>query len=159
MRVDRGKMDIDDGDTFETGGLVIRILGLDTPEIKHPEHGFYQDQPFGREATIKAVALFDSAAVIEYLPHQSDRYGRMLAHVFVDGELFPVKMIEAGLAYETVSFYGDNGFPDLAALISEAALRAGDPPFQNPNEWRKGNRNGPRKSLVRIIKDMLKWFD
>ncbi len=154
----RKKMKINDGDTFETRGVVIRILGLDTPELRRPKHGFRQGQPYGRQATARAVAIFDSAAVIEYVPGTKDRYGRTLAHVFVDGELFAVKMIEAGLAYETVSQYGDNGFPDLAVLITGAARKAGTPPFQNPYEWRRQHRVQPGESVAGILKKLLDWI-
>lgn len=147
VRVERGEMSIYDGDTFETGGMAIRILGMDTPEIRNPRHGFYVDQPFGRDARAKAIGIFDSADVIEYVPYQPDRYGRMLAHVFVDGELFAVKMIEAGLAYETVTFYGDNGFSDLAEEILRAADMAGKPSFREPYHWRNANRREPPPSF------------
>ena len=96
VRVERGGMVVDDGDTFSYHGVTVRILGIDTPEITHPEHGFHEDQPYGREATAKAVELFHSAAVIEYVADTLDQYGRTLAQVFVDGESFAVKMIEAG---------------------------------------------------------------
>ncbi len=140
VRLRRSQIQVDDGDTFSAGQLNIRILGIDTPEITHPEHGFLKDQPYGREATRYAGKLLDQAEVIEYLPFREDSYGRLLAHVFVDGELFGVKMIEAGLAYETVSFYGDNGFPDLVHLIQRAAQQAGKPPFMEPYKWRQIHR-------------------
>ena len=140
VRLRRSQIQVDDGDTFSAGQLNIRILGIDTPEITHPEHGFLKDQPYGREATRYAGKLLDQAEVIEYLPFREDSYGRLLAHVFVDGELFGVKMIEAGLAYETVSFYGDNGFPDLVHLIQRTAQRAGKPPFMEPYKWRQIHR-------------------
>lgn len=140
VRLQRSRIQVDDGDTFSVGRLNIRILGIDTPEIAHPEHGFFKDQPYGREATRYAGKILDEADVIEYMPFREDSYGRLLAHVFVDGQLFGVKMIEAGLAYETVSFYGDNGFPDLARLIQRAAQRAGKPPFMEPHKWRQINR-------------------
>jgi endonuclease YncB( thermonuclease family) len=143
VHVERSRIKIDDGDTIEIGQLVIRILGLDTPEIRNPEHGFYEDQPYGREAMARAVELFGAAQVIEYVADSLDSYGRTLAHVFLDGECFAVKMIEARLAYESVSFYGDNGFPDLAELILAAADKAGRPPFQEPYIWRRENRRNP----------------
>jgi len=141
--VERRGMQIDDGDTFVYDGVTVRILGIDTPEIMHPEHGFYEDQPYGHEATDKATEIFDSASVIEYVADSLDPYGRTLAQVFVDGESFAVKMIEAGMAYESVSFYGDNGFPDIAALILAAAEKAGTPPFQEPHIWRREHRREP----------------
>jgi endonuclease YncB( thermonuclease family) len=139
VRLRRSQIQVDDGDTFSVGRLNIRILGIDTPEIAHPEHGFLKGQPYGREAARYAGKLLDQAEVIEYLPFREDSYGRLLAHVFVDGELFGVKMIEALLAYETVSFYGDNGFPDLARLIQRAAQH-GKPPFMEPHKWRQIHR-------------------
>ncbi len=159
VRVERKRIKIDDGDTFKARSVVIRILGLDTPEIKHPRHGFHQDQPYGRQAFARAVALFDSAAVIEYVPAGLDRYERRLAHVFVDGELFAVKMIEAGLAWETVSHYGDNGFPDLAELILAAAEQAGTPAFQNPQQWRKQHRAKRGESMTGVLKKILDWIN
>ena len=141
VQLRRSQIEVDDGDTFSAGRLNVRILGIDTPEIAHPEHGFSRGQPHGREAAEYAVKLFDRAGVIEYVPFREDRYGRLLAHVFVDGELFGVKMIEAHLAYETVSFYGDNGFPDLAQLIQRSAQRAGKPPFMEPHRWRQIHRS------------------
>ena len=139
--VKRCQLHVDDGDTFTVGRQKIRILGIDTPEISNPEHGFFKDQPYGRQAKNKAEEIFSSARVIEYVPFRHDSYGRLLAHVFVDGELFAVKMIEARLAYETVSHYGDNGFPDLARRIQRAAEKAGRPPFMEPYRWRRINRN------------------
>ena len=157
VRVERRRIKIDDGDTFRVRGTVIRILGLDTPEIKHPRHGYPKDQPYGPQAAARAVALFDSAAVIEYVPAGLDRYKRRLAHVFLDGELFAAKMIDSGLAYETVSFYGDNGFPDLAELILEHAERAGPPPFQNPYQWRKEHRGEADDSVTGVLKKIIDW--
>ena len=51
-----------------------------------------------------------------------------------------VDMIREGLAYETVSHYGDNGFPTLAGQLLHAAEEAGEPPFQPPYIWRRENR-------------------
>jgi len=130
----------DDGDTFSFSGTTIRILGIDTPEIAHPEHGFPVGQPMGVEAAARAEELLRGAERITYLPYQSDPYDRLLAHVFIDGELLGVKLIEEGLAYETVSHYGDNGFPEIAAQILEAAKNAPEPSFQPPYIWRRENR-------------------
>ena len=58
----------------------------------------------------------------------------------MDGELLAVKLIGCGLAYETVSWYGDNGFPDLAREILEASYQAPKPKFQKPYQWRKKNQ-------------------
>jgi len=127
----------DDGDTFYYKDVIIRILGIDAPEIIHKEHGLFQDQPYGRKAAAMTIDILRKAKVIEYLPFQNDKYGRLLAHVFVDGELLSIHLIRAGLAYETISHYGDNGFPDLAERILKAAHESPRPPFEMPYKWRR----------------------
>jgi len=140
VRVDKAGVKIEDGDTFEAGGQQIRVLGLDAPEIAHPRMGWREGQPYGEAARKRAGDLFAAARVIEYLPYEKDRYGRLLAHVFLDGRLFAAAMIEEHLGWETIGTYGDNGFPDLAELILKAAGRAGDPPFMEPYRWRRLQR-------------------
>ncbi len=143
--MEKGKISPDDGDSFMYGDAAIRVLGMDTPEIKHEEHGFFEDQPFGREASAMAEKLFNEAQTVEYIPCSRDKYGRTLAHVFLDGELLAVKMIRLGLAYETVSFYGDNGYPELAEQILKAAREGPEPAFEPPYKWRKKQRKSPQK--------------
>lgn len=137
FRMDRSAIRPDDGDTFYYKNVIIRILGIDAPEIIHKEHGIFEDQPYGRKAAAMTIGILRKARVIECLPFQNDKYGRLLAHVFVDGELLSVRLIRAGLAYESVSYYGDNGFPDLAERILKAARESPRPPFQVPYRWRR----------------------
>jgi endonuclease YncB( thermonuclease family) len=77
------------------------------------------------------------ADVLEWVPDGVDTYGRRLAHVLVDGRLLSVRLVEMGLAYENVSYFGDNGFPDLAQQILEASRRTPRPPFEPPHRWRR----------------------
>jgi micrococcal nuclease len=128
---------LDDGDTFFYKDLTIRILGIDAPEIIHETHGIYEDQPYGRQAAKLTAQILRKAKKVEYLPYQPDAYGRLLAHVFIDGELLSVHLIKAGLAYETVSYYGDNGFPRLAERIVHAAKESPRPLFESPFIWRR----------------------
>lgn len=131
----------DDGDTFYVNGKPIRILGIDTPETRSPEVGIFVDQPFGPAAAESTKALISRARLVEIIPDGRDNYGRRLAHVLIDGDLLAVKLIEMGLAYENVSFFGDNGFPDLADIILKASLDAPKPSFQKPHIWRKKNQS------------------
>lgn len=127
----------DDGDSFYCGDKYIRILGLDTPEIAHPEHGIFQDQEYGKEALGLTNKLLDEAERVTIFEDKKDKYGRTLAHVLVDGELLAVKLIKAGLGYETISFYGDNGFSEFAKQIKDAAETSSKPKFEEPHLWRK----------------------
>jgi endonuclease YncB( thermonuclease family) len=127
----------DDGDTFIVKDTAIRILGIDTPEVKNPAVGIFEDQPYGREAADSTRAMLLRAHVVELAYDGRDIYHRRLAHVFVDGELLGVKLIGYGLAYENVRHFGDNGFPDLADRIIRAADQAPKPAFEPPHIWRK----------------------
>jgi endonuclease YncB( thermonuclease family) len=135
--LDVGRIQFDDGDTFLLDGDPVRILGMDTPETSSPSVGIMEDQPYGRAAAESTRALMMRADLLEWVPDGEDYYGRRLAHVLVDGELLAVKIIEMGLAYETVSYFGDNGYPDLADLILQASLAAPKPQFEPPYRWRK----------------------
>jgi endonuclease YncB( thermonuclease family) len=135
--LDIRRVQFDDGDTFLLDEKPIRILGIDAPETKSPAVGIFEDQPYGRAAAESTKALMNRARLLEWVPDGEDYYGRRLAHVLVDGELLGVKLIEMGLAYETVSYFGDNGFPDLASRILDASLDTPKPPFEPPYKWRK----------------------
>ena len=138
--IDKSELEVEDGDTFFLGGETIRVLGIDTPEIAHPDFGMPEDQPYGQAATESTRVWIERGNVLEYVPDGRDKYGRRLAHVFIDGELLAVRLVNAGLAYETVSFYGDNGFPDLAQLILEASQTAPKPEFEEPYKWKRKQR-------------------
>lgn len=130
----------DDGDTFFIKGKPIRVLGIDTPEIAHPSLGIQEGQPFGTAAAESTRVLMTRARRIEYVSAGRDRYRRTLAHVFVDGELLAVRLIRMGLAYETVTYYGDNGFPDLAQRILDASRNSPKPEFEAPYKWKRRQR-------------------
>jgi endonuclease YncB( thermonuclease family) len=131
------RIEFDDGDTFLVDGKPIRFLGIDTPEVAEPDVGIFEDQPFGRAAADSTRAWILRAGVVEIATDGLDRYRRRLAHIFVDGELVAEKLLANGLAYENVSHFGDNGFPELADRILRAAQAGPKPPFEEPYKWRK----------------------
>jgi micrococcal nuclease len=135
--VDVSRIEFDDGDTFRYRDEPVRVLGIDTPEVAEPDVGIFQDQPYGRAAADSTRSLIVRARTVEIAYDGRDMYHRRLAHVFVDGELLAVRLLEMGLAYENVSHFGDNGFPELADRILEAAKSAPKPPFEPPYQWRR----------------------
>ena len=130
----------DDGDTFEIKGKPIRVLGIDTPEIAHPDLGVNEAQPFGPEAAESRRVWLTRARTIEVVYDGRDMYDRRLAHVFVDRELLACRLIRHALAYETVSHYGDSGFPDLAQRILDTSRSSPKPAFEPPYQWKKKHR-------------------
>jgi endonuclease YncB( thermonuclease family) len=137
VTVDVAHVRFDDGDTFFVDGDPIRVLGIDTPEIADSSVGIFEDQPFGPAAAESTEAWIRRARVVEIATDGRDRYQRRLAHVFLDGDLLAERLLGAGLAYETVSHYGDNGFPDLADRILRAAHASPKPHFEEPYRWRR----------------------
>ena len=65
-----------------------------------------------------------------------DPYGRTLGYLFLNGTNYSLLVIDAGLAEESVSRYGDNGFPKEAAEVLAAAKAQGPPPFESPGAFR-----------------------
>src|SRR5262245_52658262 len=132
----------DDGDTivirWPNGDVeTVRILGIDTPETRHVEHDIPFDQAFGPEAQAFAAGVFAAAKDVELLRAKDlDPFGRTLAYVFVNGANYSLLVIAARLAEESVTRYGDNGFPKEAAEVLEAAKAAGPVPFEPPGIYR-----------------------
>lgn len=133
---------VDDGDTIQIrwpGGDVeiVRLLGIDTPETRHVEHDIPFEQPFGIEAQGFARGAFAAATQIEVLRAKTlDPYGRTLGYAFVNGVNYSLLVIAARLAEESVTRYGDNGFPKEAAEVLAAAKAAGPLPFEPPGAYR-----------------------
>lgn len=136
-------IDVSDGDTVvinwpDGDRERVRILGIDTPEVAHPQYGQFLDQPFGPEAAAFAAGVFAAAVEVELLrAAETDGYGRTLGYLFVNDRNFSVLVVAAGLAVETVTHYGDNGLPAEAAAVLAAARDAGPVPFEEPYRFRK----------------------
>ena len=90
---------VTDGDTVKVTGndvkMTIRLVGIDAPETskKKNEPG----QPFSRKSTKYLASLVLNKSV-EVKSYGTDRYGRTLGVVFVDGKDMNLEMVKAGLA-------------------------------------------------------------
>ena len=93
-----------DGDTLLLeGGFRVRLLGVNTPETKHPDRAA---EPFGPEAYEFTRALVHQRTVtLEFDRERLDNYRRILAYVFLDdGSLLNQRLIETGHSPAVVSF-------------------------------------------------------
>jgi len=93
-----------DGDTIVLdNGETVRLIGVDAPEIHHPE---IPVQRFGEEAT-EFLRRFAEGfeCTLEYEPNNiRDQYGRLLAYVFVGDRLANAEIIRRGYAYAYTRF-------------------------------------------------------
>jgi len=148
--VDPARIQADDGDTvvvrWSKDDLeTVRILGIDTPETRHVEHDLPYAQPFGPEARGFAQGAFAAATQVALLRASTlDPYGRTLGYLFLNSRNYSVLAVQARLAAESVSFYGDNGLPKEAAEVLAAANAAGPLPFEPPHIFRARMRDVSR---------------
>lgn len=138
-----------DGDTakftFTNGDVYsVRFLAIDTPESVHPTK---KVEPFGKEASEYTCNKLTRAKKIELeydkKAGQKDKYGRLLAWVFVDDNLLQVNLIREGLA-EVAYVYDDYKYASLLK-DEEAVAKA----------FKKG-KWGEEKPLVETKKEKTK---
>lgn len=91
-----------DGDTIELAdGRLVRYIGIDAPEVRRREqdHWVVNPEPFGLEATTANKQLVEGRTVrLEYDVETHDEYGRLLAYVYVNGQMINAKLLEDGYA-------------------------------------------------------------
>jgi micrococcal nuclease len=92
--------EVTDGDTFHANYLGreerIRLIGVNTPEV--PWYGG-KGECYGVEAGLYARSRLDGQRVrLEFDQDLRDRYGRILAYVYVGDELFNLTLVSLGYA-------------------------------------------------------------
>jgi micrococcal nuclease len=94
-----------DGDTIViSGGEKVRYAGLDTPESRHPDKLPEYCGHAAFEANRRLVV--GKTVRLEFDERRRDKYGRLLAYVYVDGLFVNAELIRQG--YARVSTYKDN---------------------------------------------------
>lgn len=85
-----------DGDTLLLDDRTrVRLLGVDTPETKRPD---WPVEPFGPEAHDFTSAHVEGRKVrLEFDKERHDKYGRILAYVYLDDWFLNEELIRAGL--------------------------------------------------------------
>jgi len=86
-----------DGDTLVLANQArVRLIGADTPETVKPG---WPVEPYGPEATeFTRKFVADGDVRLEFDGRRKDKYGRFLAHVWVDDRMLEEELIRAGLA-------------------------------------------------------------
>lgn len=87
-----------DGDTIELlGGERVRYIGIDTPEIKHRNAEVRKMAKIAKKINRRLVGRKE--VILEYDVEKRDKYGRLLAYVFLeDGTFVNAKLIRRGYA-------------------------------------------------------------
>ncbi|MEX0921116.1 MAG: thermonuclease family protein [Candidatus Pacearchaeota archaeon] len=79
-----------DGDTIESNGTSIRLLGINSPE---------RGEPYFNEAkNFLEELIFNETIQLEFVGQKQDKYYRSLGYLHYKGENINIKMVENGLA-------------------------------------------------------------
>ena len=109
-----------DGDTIIIeGGYHVRYIGIDTPEI------YPQVEAFGLEAWQANRELVEGKTVrLERDVSETDKYGRLLRYVWVDGTMVNAELVRRGLA-EAKAYPPDTKYRSYLEQVEAEARRAG----------------------------------
>jgi len=88
-----------DGDTIVlNNGEKVKLIGVDTPETKHPQKPV---EYYGKEATAFTNKMVGGKVVkLKYDMQKRDKYGRLLAYVYLmDGTFLNAEIIKQGYGH------------------------------------------------------------
>lgn len=125
-----GPANVIDGDTFQIADKRIRLWGIDAPE---------RAQPLGQVATERLRWLVSDAVVTCY-PHDTDKYGRVVAKCSVANRDLGLSMVSAGLALDYTRYSrGYYRYAQEAAKAERLGIWAGA--FETPENYRRAHKN------------------
>ncbi|MBR9702101.1 hypothetical protein GOV13_04220 [Candidatus Pacearchaeota archaeon] len=132
-----------DGDTLDlTTGQRVRLKGINTPE---------KSMPYYAEAKDYLIILMQNKT-IQVQSYGTDKYGRILAHIFIDDESINREILERGFAtlyyYEHDSHYEELMKAEEFARLNEKGLWEKSPD-ENCIELIQLKTDEPEKLIVR----------
>ncbi|HET6369826.1 MAG TPA: thermonuclease family protein, partial [Nitrospiria bacterium] len=115
-----------DGDTvILTDGEHLRYIGIDAPEIRRKVNGrwIYLPEPLAEEAKVHNERLvIGKTLTLEFDRERKDRYGRLLAYVYVNDLFINAELIREG--YARLLVYPPNTrHADLFLRLEREAMR------------------------------------
>lgn len=116
-----------DGDTLQVNingkKETIRLLLVDTPETVHPSKPI---QPFGLEASqFMKERLSGKQVKVELDINERDKYGRLLAYIYVNNEMVNKQLLEKGLARVAYVFEPNTKYVDEFYQVQKTAQKQG----------------------------------
>ncbi|MEG0936010.1 MAG: thermonuclease family protein [Clostridia bacterium] len=117
-----------DGDTVEVNladgrALRVRLLGINAPEVAHKQDGSAAE-PYGdaARAALRKLLPVGKEVLLEYDADRTDKYGRELCYIWLDGLSVNLYLIEQGCARSL--FFRENTRRKAEFERAEAAARA-----------------------------------
>jgi micrococcal nuclease len=100
----------------------VRLLLIDTPESVHPTKPI---QPFGLEASdyVKKLLPKGKEIELELDVRERDKYGRLLAYVWVDGKMLNEWLLAQGYARVAYVFEPNTKYVDRFRTVQDEAMK------------------------------------
>jgi len=133
-----GRVTVVDGDTIEIHGKRIRLHGIDAPESG--QSCLNEDGNAYRCGQISAnqMAAYVSGKTVTCHLKDNDRYGRLVAACFVNGQDINERLVSEGWALAYTQYSRDYIGAEKAAKRDNLGVWRGQ--FVEPWKWRKGAR-------------------
>jgi micrococcal nuclease len=117
--IDGDTLDIDAPDG-EKAATRIRLIGVDTPETKHPTTGVMYYGPQASEYARQLAGGQRVTVLLDTVSAERDRYGRLLAYVALpDGRTLNEELIRTGHGYADLRF-SHTRFDNFVSLMDTA---------------------------------------
>lgn len=90
-----------DGDTikinYQGNEETVRMIGIDTPESVHPDNS--KNTEAGRKASNYTKERLDGKTIkLEFDVAERDKYGRLLAYVWINDKMYNMELLENNMA-------------------------------------------------------------
>lgn len=129
-----GDLRVYDGDTLEVGPLILRLHGIDAPELAQdcarPDGGAW---PCGKAASDRLVDLL-ADAVLTCDALDRDAYGRIVARCATDGVDIGSTLVAEGLAWAFIEY--SNDYAELEAATRQTGAGIWQAPTQTAQAYR-----------------------
>lgn len=141
-----GVVRVIDGDTFDVGGVSVRLHGIDAPEVDqtctHPQRGVWACGSFVRD---EIRGRYDGRiAFCEQV--DMDRYGRIVGKCFIDGRDINEVIVSDGLAEAYRRYSMDYDLAEKTAQVLGLGLWASE--MQTPAEFRADQRAPQSEDII-----------
>ncbi len=134
-----GRLGVIDADTFDVGGVRVRLHGIDAPEIGQPCQMAGQTQDCGRWARDAVSARFEGVYV-RCSQVDVDRYGRIVATCAAGSEDMGAAIVSAGWAWAYRRYSQAYDLDEKAAAVAGRGLWAFE--VQQPAAYRASRVRG-----------------
>jgi len=133
-----GRVTVIDGDTLQMHGKRIRLHGIDAPESGQTCRSQSGKTYRCGQLAAKQMAKYTKRKTIRCNVRDTDRYGRLVAVCFADGQDINKQIVIDGFALAYRRYYHDYIDAERNAKREKAGMWHGA--FIKPWDWRRGDR-------------------